>query len=191
MIRTKTLLAGFLGFFLTSLCSAGELDSLVVEGPELHGSLKTRRIGDSINQLSVVPPGNPHLSSDAGFIEALARAGSQGRLGGEGVRSALYALYYRDQEPAGEWPSDLGFYGLEATSIAAADQREDALREIWAKNVRLDRARIHREGLVLVVVWTYGVSRECWEAVNASVAERLAPPGPSSVDQQSRKSAKS
>jgi hypothetical protein len=86
----------------------------------------------------------------------------------------LYALY------VGE--SELGFYGFEAASGADADQREDALREIWAKNVGVDRAHVHRKGLVLVVVWTDVVSPECWEAVNASVVERLGAPGPSSVE---------
>ena len=173
MIAMKTLLTGLLGVFLTPFGSGSGLDLLAAEGPELHDSLKTRQIGDSINHLSVPPPGNPHLSTDVDFIEILAGAGSQGRLGGESISRALYALYYCEQEPAGEWPSDIGVYGLEATSIAAADQRESALREIWKKNVRLDRVRIHRSGLVIVVVWTYDVSGECWEAVNARVVERL------------------
>jgi hypothetical protein len=86
----------------------------------------------------------------------------------------LYSIYKAENE--------LGFYGFEAASAADADQREGTLREIWAKNVRLDRARVHREGLVLVVVWTDGVSPECWEAVNATVFERLTAPGPSSVE---------
>lgn len=184
MIGRKTLLAGCLGFLLAASCalwwhatrdsnavvvraSTSGLGSLVVDGHELHASLKTRQIDDSIRHLppGVFPPENPHLSTDAGFVEAIARSGSQGRLGREGIRSVLYALYVGEKE--------LGFYGLEAASAADANQREDALRKIWTKNVSLDRARIHREGLVLVVVWTDGVSPECWEAVNASVIERL------------------
>lgn len=143
------------------------LASLVLEGHELHASLKVRQIDDSIRHLppGVVPPGNPHLSTDLAFVEALARSGSQGRLSSEGIRAVLYALYVAENE--------LGFYGFESTSAADANQREDALRKIWVKNVSLDRLRIHREGLVLVVVWTDGVSPECWEAVNAGVAERL------------------
>ena len=50
---------------------------------------------------------------------------------------------------------------------------EDALRGIWAHNVRIGRARVHRGDLVLVVVWHDGVSLDCWEAVNAKVAEQL------------------
>lgn len=143
------------------------LDSLVLEGHELHASLRTRRVDDSIRHLppGVLPPRNPHTSTDAGFVEAIARSGSQGRLGREGIRSVLYALYVAE--------SELGFYGLEAESVADANQREDALREIWAHNARLDRAHVYRVGLVLRVVWTDGVSPECWSSVNASVVERL------------------
>jgi len=150
--------------------SARGLASLLVEGHQLHPSLKTRQIDDSIRHLppGVVPKGNPHLASDPAFVEVIARNGSQGQLGGEGVRSVLYAVYVAE--------SELGFYGLEVASEAEANQREIALRDIWAYNVRLDRARVHREGLVLVVVWTDGVSPQCWEAVNRSVAERLVAP---------------
>jgi hypothetical protein len=110
-------------------------------------------------------PGNPHVSTNAAFVEAIARSGSQGRLGGEGIRTALYPLY-REK-------SELGFYGLEAVSAADADRREEALRDIWSHNVHLNLAQVHRKGLVLVVVWTDGVSPECWEAVNARVVEHL------------------
>ena len=187
MIRTKPLLAGILGFLLASSCSVSGLSSLVIEGHELHASLKTRKLENSFGHLApdVVPPGNPHLSNEARFVEAISRSGSQGRLGSHGIRSALYALYLGDEETVGAWPNELGFYGLEAASAADANQREDALREIWGNNVRLGCAQVHREGLVLVVVWTYGmspVSPECWEAVNAKVVERLVVPGPSSVE---------
>ena len=172
----KTLLAGFLVFLLASTCLASGLGSLVLEGHELHASLKTRPLDDSIRHLprGLVPPENPHLSTDAGFVEAIARSGSQGRLGGDGIHSVLYALYVGEKE--------LGFYGFEAVSAADANQREDALREIWANNVRLNRAQVHREGLVLVVVWTDGVSPECWQAVNAGVAKRLVAPAQSSIE---------
>ena len=140
---------------------------MAVEGHVLHATLKTLQLENSQRHLApkMLPLGNPHLSNDDEFVETIARAGSQGRLGRQGIRSALYAVYVEE--------SELGFYGLEAASIAEANQRENALRKIWIKNVSLNRARIHREGLVLVVVWTDGVSPECWEAVNARVAERL------------------
>lgn len=187
MISTKTLLAGFLGFLVAFSCSASGLGPLLVEGHELHASLKTRELKDSFGHLApdVVPPANPHLSNEARFVEAISRSGSRGRLGSQGIRSALYALYIGDGEPVGEWPRELGFYGLEAASAADANRWEEALREIWAENVRQDRVRIHREGLVLVLVWTYNVSSvspDCWKAVNAKVAKRLAAPGPWRVE---------
>ena len=94
-----------------------------------------------------------------------ARIASQGRLGGKGVRAALYALYLGE--------SEVGLYGLEAASPADADRLEGVLRGIWAHNESLGRARVHRKGQVLVVVWNNGVSTSCWEAVNAEVVERL------------------
>src|SRR5687767_14222023 len=149
--------------------SGSGLGSLVLEGHELHASLKTRQMDDSVRHVPpALIPGNPHVSTDAAFVAVIARNGSQGRLGGEGIRSALYALYREKNE--------LGFYGLEAVSAADADRWEEALRKIWAHNGRLNRARVHRKGLVLVVVWTDGVSPECWEAVNAKVVERLSAP---------------
>lgn len=58
------------------------LRSLALQGHELHASLKTRQIDDSNRHLpdGMVPPGNPHLSTDAEFVEAIARSGSQTRL---------------------------------------------------------------------------------------------------------------
>jgi hypothetical protein len=112
--------------------------------------------------------GNPYLSDDSEFVEAIARSGSQGQLGGKGISFALYALYDAECE--------LGFYGLEAASQADADRLEDALRGVWAYNVDLGRAQVHRGELVLLVVWHDGVSLECWEAVNSGVAERLVAP---------------
>ena len=160
-----------LGLLLAASSTSGSgLDSLALEGRELHASLRTPRL-DSFRDLpdGVVPPKNPQLSSDDKFVKAMARNSSQGRLGREGIRSALYARY-----AAGE--KEVGIYGLEVKSDAAADRREEALRAIWAYNVRLDRARVHRKGLVLVVVWHRGVSSECWDAVNASIADRLVAP---------------
>jgi hypothetical protein len=160
-----------LGFLLAASSTSGSgLNSLALEGHKLHASLRTPRL-DSFRDLppGVVPPKNPQLSSDDKFVQAIAHSSSQGRLGREGVRSALYARY-----AAGE--KEVGIYGLEVKPDAAADQREEALRAIWAYNVRLNRARVHRKGSVLVVVWHSGVSSECWEAVNASIADRLVAP---------------
>ncbi len=148
----------------------GGLDALAVEGRELHASLRTPGL-DSFRDLptGVAPPENPQRSSDDQFVRAIARSSSQGMLGREGIRSALYARYY-----AGE--KGVGIYALEAESDAAADRREEALRAIWEHNDRLNLRRVHRKGLVLVVVWHTGVSSECWEAVNASIAGRLVAP---------------
>jgi hypothetical protein len=149
--------------------SGSGLGSLVLEGHELHASLKTRQIDDSVRHVPrALIPENPHVSTDAAFVAVIARNGSQGSLGREGIRAALYALYRERNE--------LGFYGLEAVSAAEADRWEEALRKIWAHNVRLGIAQVHRQGLVLVVVWTDGVSPECWKAVNASIVERLSAP---------------
>ena len=149
--------------------SGGGLASLVLEGPELHASLKTRQIDDSVRHVPrALIPENPRVSTDDAFVAAIARNGSQGSLGREGIRSALYALYREKNE--------LGFYGLEAVSAADADRWEEALRKTWAHNGRLGLAQVHRKGLVLVVVWTDGVSPECWKAVNAKVVERLSAP---------------
>ena len=150
------------------------LGSLVLEGHELHVSLRTRQPDEPHRHL---PPGltrgNPHLSTDAAFVEMIARGASQGSLGREGIRSVLSASYVAERE--------LGFYGLEAESVAEANRREDVLRETWAHMGRINRARVHRAGLVLLVVWHDGVSPECWEAVNAKVVERLVAPSLSST----------
>ena len=165
----KIFLAASVGLLFAG-CGTSGLNPLVLAGHELHASLVTQQI-DRVQRLHVpraVLRDNPQLSTDAEFVEAIARGGSQGQLDGEGIRAALYALY------RGE--SELGFYGLEAASTADADRRESLVRGIWAQNASLDRARVHRGGKVLVVVWTDGVSASCWEAVNAIVAERLAAP---------------
>jgi len=111
---------------------------------------------------------NPCLSTDAEFVNAIAHSASQGRLDGEGIRAALYALYLGE--------SELGLYGLEVASAADADRLEGFLRGICAYNVSLARARAHRKGEVLVVLWSDGLSPSCWEAVNARVMERLTAP---------------
>lgn len=168
-MHTKTTLAVALAVLLCA-CATSGLDPLVVEGHELHPSLATVQLDDESYRMLPrdVLPRNPHLSTDAGFIEAIARNGSQGRNDGEGIRAALFALY------VGE--SELGIYGLEAASKEVADRIEGALLSIWAKNVSFGRVRIHR-GEVLVVVFHDGVSAACWEAVNASVVERLSESG--------------
>ena len=167
-MKRKMSLAAF--GLLFAGCGPSGLNPLILDGHELHASLETQQI-DDVQRLHVpraVLRDNPQLSTDAEFVEAIARGGSQGRLGAEGIRAALYALY------RGE--SEVGFYGLEAASTADADRRESLLRGIWAYNASLDRARVHRRGKLLVVVWTDGVSASCWEAVNAVVVERLAVP---------------
>jgi hypothetical protein len=147
-------------------CAPSALSPLVVDGQELHASLVTRKLEDAA-KLHLVPVlrDNPYLSTDAEFVDTIARMASQGRVGGEGIRAALYALYLGE--------SEVGLYGLEAASPADADRFEGVLRGIWALNGSLGRARVHREGRSLVVVWNNGVSPSCWEAVNAGVVERL------------------
>jgi hypothetical protein len=167
MVGAKALVIGVL-CLASAGCSASELAPLVLEGHELHNSLVTRELSEIRHVPRSVVGGNPYLSAGSEFVEAIARGGSQGRLDGRGVRLALYAFYGAE--------SDLGFYGLEAASEADADRLEDALRGVWAHNVRLNRARVHRGNLVLVVVWHDGVSLDCWEAVNSGIAERLVAP---------------
>jgi hypothetical protein len=160
-----------LGFFIAACSMSGSgLGSLAVEGHEFHASLRTPPL-DSFRDLpsGVVPPKNPQLSTDDKFVQGIARNSSMGLLGPEGIRSALYARY-----AAGE--GDMGVYGLELKTKGDADWREKALREINAHNGRIGMTRVHRKGLVLVVVWQNGLSAECWEAVNASIVKRLSTP---------------
>jgi len=169
MINMKRFLTACLGLLLAA-CSPGGLRPLVLEGRDLHPSLVTRQLdGSPIRHVpSTVLRRNPQHSADPEFVKAIASSGSQGNLGPEGIRSALYALYLGEGE--------VGLYGLEASSAADARRLENALREIWARNASLDRARVHRGGRVLVVVWTDGLSPEVWEAVNRGVVERLPAP---------------
>lgn len=164
MVGTPALVIGVLCLAVAD-CRAGELASLVLEGHELHESLVTRELTEIRHVPRSVVEGVPYLSDDPGFVEAVGRGSSQGHLDGKGVRLALFAMYGAER--------DLGFYGLEASSKADADRLEEALREIWTHNVSLDRARVHRGNLVLVVVWHDGVSPECWNAVNSVIVERL------------------
>ncbi|MEM8757844.1 MAG: hypothetical protein AAGF47_08690 [Planctomycetota bacterium] len=152
----------------TSLAS-GPLGSFLLEGHELHPSLWTEQ-PRSVPDLptGMVLPKNPNLSNDDAFIEATARGASQGRLDGSGIRAALYARYASDR-------SSIGIYGLEAESTTDADEREIALRKIWAYNARLDRAIVRRRDSTLLVVWiwTDGPLPEYWAAAKDSVEKRL------------------
>ncbi len=163
-LRAVPLLFGWSLLLLTG-CAPSALSPLVLDGPELHASLVTGKIEDSHHVSPAMLRDNPQLSTDAEFVEMIARGASQGRLDGEGIRAVLYAFYHGE--------GGLGFYGLEAASTMDADRLEGAIRGIWAHNERLGRARVHREGNVLVVVWHDGVSPSTWEAVNAKVVERL------------------
>ena len=159
-MSTKLLLGWSL--LLLAGCAPSALRPLAVDGQHLHASLVTEKLEDDVLR------DNPYLSTDAEFVTVIASGASQGRLGGEGIRAALYAHYLGE--------SEIGFYGLEAASTADADRLEGAVRGIWAHNERLGRARVHRDGKVLVVVWHNGVSPSCWEAVNAGIVERLTAP---------------
>ncbi len=147
-------------------CATSGLDSFVLDGHELHVSLAPKQLDGANHGL---PPGvrdNPHLATDAEVVESIAHYASQGQLGGDGIRAALYALY--------DGESELGFYALETLSPEDADRLEGMLRKIWAPNVRDNRVRVHRGGQVFVVVWNDGVSPACWRAVNDGLVERLA-----------------
>lgn len=148
------------------LTPASGLDRLVLDGRELHASLVTRSLDEPDLGVPMHVRANPQLSTDAEFIEAIARSATQGKRGGQGIRAALYARYRGER--------GLGIYGLEAASPADADRWEDALRGTWTYAARTDQARVHRGGEVLVVVWADVGSPQCWEAVNAVVGERLA-----------------
>jgi hypothetical protein len=167
-MTTKALLAASL--LLLAGCATSALEPLLMDGKELHASLTTQKLTDAA-MLQSPREGLrdiPYVSTDARFVAGIARNSSQGRLGPEGIRAALFAQYLGES-----W---LGFYGLEAASTADADRREVSLREIWAYGEGLGRARVHRKGNVLLVVWHGGVSPEVWEAVNARLAERLTAP---------------
>lgn len=152
---------------LLAACAPTGLGVLSLDGHDLHESLTTVQFEHKPARHipRAVLHSNPQHSTGPEFIRAVARSGSQGKLDEKGVRSALHALYKGEH--------DLGFYGMEATSLNDADRIESALREIWRHNASINRARVHREGLVLIVVWTDGVSPRIWETVNAVVARCL------------------
>ncbi len=148
--------------------SVGEaLRALIFEGPELHESLRTREVS-LIKDLTtgIVSPENPHVSTEDDFVQSVSRGSSQGRLDRNGILAALYARY-----STGE--NELGFYGLLAKSESEADDREESLREIWAHNGSHGRSRVHRNGLVLLVIWHDGLPMECWSSVNDNVIEKF------------------
>ncbi len=151
-------------------CATSALGPLVMDGQELHASLEIRRLNDAsrLHVPRAVLRDIPYLSTDAHVVDVITGGASQGRLGGEGIRAALYAHYLGE--------SELGFYGLEAASTADAERLEGSLRPIWAYSESLGRVRVHREGKVLVIVWHGGVSPSIWEAVNARILERLTAP---------------
>lgn len=141
---------------------------LLLEGHELHLSLKTERADEPIRHM---PPGmtlprNPYTSANPEFVEAVARSTSMGRIPRDGVHSAFYASYRGENRL-------VLFRGLEAVSALDADWREAALRKIWAHNESLGRARVHRRGLLLIVVWHEGLSTQQWAALNARVAQQI------------------
>ncbi len=147
-------------------CATSGLEPFVLDGDELHVSLGPKPLEGANHG---VPPGvrdNPHFTTDAEVVASIARNASQGQLGGDGIRAALYALY--------DGESELGFYGLEVAPSGDADQLEGTLRGIWAGVVGLDLVRVHRGGRVFIVVWNDGVSPACWQAVNDVLVERLA-----------------
>jgi len=146
-------------------CATRGLESFALEADDLHASLAPRALERANHGVPEGVSESPHLATDAEGVESIARFASQGRLGGEDLRSALFALY--DEE------GELGVYGLETATPEGADRLEIELRGIWNTNVDLERARVHRGGRVLLVVWNDHVSRECWRAVNEELAERL------------------
>ena len=162
MSRLATLLL-LLG--LAGCATTGGLESLVLEGHELHVSLEPKPLSGANHGVPQGVRENPHFSTDADVVEAITRNASQGQRGGDGLRAALFALYRSEKE--------LGFYGVETESNEEADRVEGRLREIWSVNVGHDIARVHRGGRVFVVVWHDGVSPDCWQAVNDGLAERL------------------
>lgn len=143
------------------------LELMAMKGPELHVSLHAHKLDGSIRHFpaGLRLPKNPYVTLQPEYVHAIARSSSQERLNEDGVRAVLYGIYAAEH--------DLGLYGVEVESIEEADRRETLLREIWVKNVRLDRARVYRKGLFLIVVWNDGVSPECWQSVNESVGKRM------------------
>ncbi len=145
--------------------TANGLASLALHAPELHASLAPKPLADANHGVPDGVHDSPHFSTDSDVVRSIASYASQGRLAGDGVCAALFAVY--------EGESELGFYGLESASAEDADRLEGQLREIWAHNVSIDRLRVHRGGNVFLIVWHDGVSAACWQSVNERLAARL------------------
>jgi len=150
------------------------LASLLIEGPDLHPAVKTEQPG----QVRNLPSGidfslNPHISTDPEFVQGTARGGSQGRLDATGMQAALYARYT-------DGGSDIGFYGLTAVNETVASEREQALRDIWSHNNKLDRTHVYRRGEVLLVLWIWTPDElpASWSAVKQWAAQTMAPGSP-------------
>ncbi len=159
-----TFLVGALSLFLAA-CTTSRLRSLAVDGPELHPALMRKQLDGAKHGVPQGVRENPYVSTDVEVVESIARHASQGQFDGDGISAALYALYQFERE--------VGFYALEADSTDDADRLEGRLRGIWAHNVGLGIARVHRGGRILLVVWNDGVSPACWQAVNDGLVERL------------------
>ena len=146
------------------------LNDFLMDGSELGPSINNHSI-DSLRHLppEMSIPRNPHHSTDERFVLAISGSSSQGQLTSDGICAALYAHYEADG-------IDVGIYGLEATTMGVANDREKRLKEIWAKNIDLDRARLHRKDLHLILTWHDGVSVESWDAINNEVVSRLGDP---------------
>lgn len=145
-----------------------ELRSLVFSGKQLHPSLKIRPVEKPLLHMrdGMKLAENPFISTDEEFVEVVSRSSSMGRIPRAGIQTALYAAY-----EAGE--AVLLFRGLEAISALDADWREAALRKIWAHNMKFGRVQIHRQGLLVLVVWHKGLPEDCWKAVNAKLSMQM------------------
>ena len=117
-------------------------------------------------------PGNPILrhTMDPRLVEEAQAYGYVNINGPSLIRVPTWI-----EHPLGRYYLYFAHHKGEYIRLSYADRLEGLLRGIWAKNASLDRARVHRGGKVLVVVWNDAVLA-CWEAVNAVVAERLVAP---------------
>ena len=147
-------------------CAAPGLERVLLDASELHPSLSNRPIAKANHGVPFGVRSTPHLTTDPKGIDSIAGFSSQGQLDGDGLCAGLWTALQSDRE--------VGYYGLQCTTDAHADEREARLREIWAFNVRQDRARVHRHGKTVLVVWHDGVTPACWRTVNDVLAARLA-----------------
>lgn len=152
--------------FVLASCAAPGLERVMLEASELHPSLSDRPLAHANHGVPFGVRSTPHLTTDPKGIDSIAGFSSQGRLDGDGLCAGLWTALQTDRE--------LGYYGLQCATDAHADEREARLREIWKFNVRHERARVHRNGRLLLVVWHDGVDPACWNAVNDVLVARLA-----------------